>query len=156
MELAFWTYEGPPHVGAMRVAAAMEGLHYVLHAPHGDTYADLLFTMIERRDARSHHGNHTSRRLQRQKRGNALRRVGQHQADRIATRSDFDELAGKRPRTCEDTAIGQPVARHVLDLRVLHAREVADAVALRLQVVPCGVALALGRELLGRGVGGNG
>jgi light-independent protochlorophyllide reductase subunit B len=30
----------------------MKGLHYVLHAPQGDTYADLLFTMIERRDAR--------------------------------------------------------------------------------------------------------
>jgi len=28
------------------------GLHYVLHAPQGDTYADLLFTMIERRDRR--------------------------------------------------------------------------------------------------------
>jgi len=27
-------------------------LHYVLHAPQGDTYADLLFTMIERRNAR--------------------------------------------------------------------------------------------------------
>jgi light-independent protochlorophyllide reductase subunit B len=26
----------------------MRGLHYVLHAPQGDTYADLLFTMIER------------------------------------------------------------------------------------------------------------
>jgi hypothetical protein len=48
MQLAAWTYEGPPHVGAMRVATAMEGLHYVLHAPQGDTYADLLFTMIER------------------------------------------------------------------------------------------------------------
>jgi light-independent protochlorophyllide reductase subunit B len=32
----------------MRVATGMEGLHYVLHAPQGDTYADLLFTMIER------------------------------------------------------------------------------------------------------------
>jgi len=52
MQLTLWTYEGPPHVGAMRVAAAMEGLHYVLHAPQGDTYADLLFTMIERRDRR--------------------------------------------------------------------------------------------------------
>jgi light-independent protochlorophyllide reductase subunit B len=30
----------------------MKGLHYVLHAPQGDTYADLLFTMIERRKAR--------------------------------------------------------------------------------------------------------
>ena len=48
MKLTLWTYEGPPHVGAMRVATAMEGLHYVLHAPQGDTYADLLFTMIER------------------------------------------------------------------------------------------------------------
>jgi light-independent protochlorophyllide reductase subunit B len=32
----------------MRVATAMEDVHYVLHAPQGDTYADLLFTMIER------------------------------------------------------------------------------------------------------------
>jgi light-independent protochlorophyllide reductase subunit B len=32
----------------MRIATAMEGVHYVLHAPQGDTYADLLFTMIER------------------------------------------------------------------------------------------------------------
>ncbi len=52
MKLTLWTYEGPPHVGAMRVATGMNGLHYVLHAPQGDTYADLLFTMIERRDHR--------------------------------------------------------------------------------------------------------
>ncbi len=52
MQLALWTYEGPPHVGAMRVATAMKGVHYVLHAPQGDTYADLLFTMIERRGQR--------------------------------------------------------------------------------------------------------
>ncbi len=52
MELTLWTYEGPPHVGAMRVATAMRDVHYVLHAPQGDTYADLLFTMIERRDRR--------------------------------------------------------------------------------------------------------
>jgi light-independent protochlorophyllide reductase subunit B len=48
MQLTLWTYEGPPHVGAMRIATAMEDVHYVLHAPQGDTYADLLFTMIER------------------------------------------------------------------------------------------------------------
>ena len=52
MKLTLWTYEGPPHVGAMRIATAMKGVHYVLHAPQGDTYADLLFTMIERRAAR--------------------------------------------------------------------------------------------------------
>ena len=52
MKLSVWTYEGPPHVGAMRVATGMSRLHYVLHAPQGDTYADLLFTMIERRDHR--------------------------------------------------------------------------------------------------------
>ena len=52
MQLTLWTYEGPPHVGAMRIATAMEGVHYVLHAPQGDTYADLLFTMIERRPKR--------------------------------------------------------------------------------------------------------
>ncbi len=52
MQLSVWTYEGPPHVGAMRIATAMEGLHYVLHAPQGDTYADLLFTMIERSSRR--------------------------------------------------------------------------------------------------------
>jgi light-independent protochlorophyllide reductase subunit B len=48
MQLTMWTYEGPTHVGAMRIAASMNKLHYVLHAPQGDTYADLLFTMIER------------------------------------------------------------------------------------------------------------
>jgi light-independent protochlorophyllide reductase subunit B len=48
MQLTVWTYEGPPHVGAMRIATAMKNVHYVLHAPQGDTYADLLFTMIER------------------------------------------------------------------------------------------------------------
>jgi light-independent protochlorophyllide reductase subunit B len=52
MQLTLWTYEGPPHVGAMRIATAMKGVHYVLHAPQGDTYADLLFTMIERRNVR--------------------------------------------------------------------------------------------------------
>jgi light-independent protochlorophyllide reductase subunit B len=52
MQLTLWTYEGPPHVGAMRIATAMRGVHYVLHAPQGDTYADLLFTMIERRSER--------------------------------------------------------------------------------------------------------
>ena len=52
MDLTLWTYEGPPHVGAMRIAASMQGVHYVLHAPQGDTYADLLFTMIERRGQR--------------------------------------------------------------------------------------------------------
>ncbi|HET9134952.1 MAG TPA: ferredoxin:protochlorophyllide reductase (ATP-dependent) subunit B [Gemmatimonadales bacterium] len=52
MQLTLWTYEGPTHVGAMRVATAMRDVHYVLHAPQGDTYADLLFTMIERRNRR--------------------------------------------------------------------------------------------------------
>ena len=52
MKLSVWTYEGPPHVGAIRVATAMENVHLVLHAPQGDTYADLLFTMIERRNHR--------------------------------------------------------------------------------------------------------
>jgi light-independent protochlorophyllide reductase subunit B len=52
MKLTVWTYEGPPHVGAMRIATAMHDVHYILHAPQGDTYADLLFTMIERRGRR--------------------------------------------------------------------------------------------------------
>ena len=52
MQLTVWTYEGPPHVGAMRIVTALKDFHYVLHAPQGDTYADLLFTMIERRAER--------------------------------------------------------------------------------------------------------
>ncbi len=52
MQLTLWTYEGPPHIGAMRIATSMRDVHYVLHAPQGDTYADLLFTMIERQDRR--------------------------------------------------------------------------------------------------------
>lgn len=52
MELSLWTYEGPPHVGAIRIANSMQGVHLLLHAPQGDSYADLLFTMIERDDHR--------------------------------------------------------------------------------------------------------
>ncbi|MEM6486321.1 MAG: ferredoxin:protochlorophyllide reductase (ATP-dependent) subunit B [Pseudomonadota bacterium] len=52
MELSLWTYEGPPHVGAIRIANSMKGVHLMLHAPQGDSYADLLFTMIERDDHR--------------------------------------------------------------------------------------------------------
>jgi light-independent protochlorophyllide reductase subunit B len=52
MQLTLWTYEGPPHIGAMRIATALKDVHYVLHAPQGDTYADLLFTMIQRSDKR--------------------------------------------------------------------------------------------------------
>lgn len=52
MELVLWTYEGPPHVGSMRIASSMRDVHYVIHAPQGDTYADLLFTMIERQGQR--------------------------------------------------------------------------------------------------------
>lgn len=52
MQLTLWTYEGPPHIGAMRIATSLQNVHYVLHSPQGDTYADLLFTMIERREAR--------------------------------------------------------------------------------------------------------
>jgi light-independent protochlorophyllide reductase subunit B len=48
MQLTLWTYEGPTHVGAMRIASSMRDVHYVLHSPQGDTYADLLFTMIQR------------------------------------------------------------------------------------------------------------
>ena len=32
MQLTVWTYEGPPHVGAMRIATALQDVHYVLHA----------------------------------------------------------------------------------------------------------------------------
>jgi light-independent protochlorophyllide reductase subunit B len=35
-------------MGAIRIAASMQGVHCVLHAPQGDSYADLLFTMIAR------------------------------------------------------------------------------------------------------------
>jgi light-independent protochlorophyllide reductase subunit B len=33
MQLTVWTYEGPPHMGAMRIAASMRDVHCVLHAP---------------------------------------------------------------------------------------------------------------------------
>ena len=49
MQLTLWTYEGPPHVGAMRVATALTDVHYVLHAPQGDTYADLLQSLEQTR-----------------------------------------------------------------------------------------------------------
>ena len=40
----------------------MNGVHYVLHAPQGDTYADLLFTMIERNQKRPRSPTRPSRR----------------------------------------------------------------------------------------------
>jgi hypothetical protein len=44
-------------------ATSMEGVHYVLHAAGYDTYADLPFTMIERRDKLSTgHVHHCPRR----------------------------------------------------------------------------------------------
>ena len=52
MELTVWSYEGPAHVGAMAVAASMVDVHLVLHAPQGDSYADLLLTMIARQGRR--------------------------------------------------------------------------------------------------------
>ncbi len=48
MQLSVLSNSGPPLGGARPTPTAMEGVHYVLHAPQGDTYADLLFTMIER------------------------------------------------------------------------------------------------------------
>jgi light-independent protochlorophyllide reductase subunit B len=39
-------------MGAVRIAASMKRVHCVLHAPQGDSYADLLFTMVERRAER--------------------------------------------------------------------------------------------------------
>jgi light-independent protochlorophyllide reductase subunit B len=52
MELTLWTYEGPPHVGAIRIAASMRDVHLGITCASGDTYADLLFTMIEREGRR--------------------------------------------------------------------------------------------------------
>ena len=46
MKLAVWTYEGPPHVGAMRVATAMRDIHFVLHAPFF-TLAAHEFTFVQ-------------------------------------------------------------------------------------------------------------
>jgi light-independent protochlorophyllide reductase subunit B len=51
MQLTVWTYEGPPACRRDAHRDRDEGVHYVLHAPQGDTYADLLFTMIERATA---------------------------------------------------------------------------------------------------------
>jgi light-independent protochlorophyllide reductase subunit B len=48
MRLHYWTYEGPAHVGACRVGTSTDGVHTVLHAPGGDSYTSVLFTMIER------------------------------------------------------------------------------------------------------------
>ena len=49
MELTIWIYEGPHYIGAMTISTSIKKLHYVLHTPQPDTYADLLFTMIDPR-----------------------------------------------------------------------------------------------------------
>ena len=59
------------------VATGMEGLHYVLHAPQGDTYADLLFTMIERRgQAPAGHLHHLPGARPRRRHGRAVQDRG--------------------------------------------------------------------------------
>ena len=37
MELTLWTYEGPPHVGAIRIAASMRDVHLVYCTRHRAT-----------------------------------------------------------------------------------------------------------------------
>ena len=52
MKLTVWTYEGPPHRGGHAYRDRHEGRALRASCTQGDTYADLLFTMIERRDHR--------------------------------------------------------------------------------------------------------
>jgi len=59
-ELTLWTYEAP-HVGASARRLRWRPALPCLHAPQGDTYADLLFTMIERRGNRRPPVNPTPR-----------------------------------------------------------------------------------------------
>ena len=43
MQLTLWTYEGPRRMWAPCASPhRCADVHYVLHAPQGDTYADLL------------------------------------------------------------------------------------------------------------------
>lgn len=48
MKLAYWMYQGPAHIGTLRVASSFKNVHAIMHAPLGDDYFNVMRSMLER------------------------------------------------------------------------------------------------------------
>jgi len=48
MQLAYWMYAGPAHVGTLRVTSSFKNVHAIMHAPLGDDYFHVMRSMLER------------------------------------------------------------------------------------------------------------
>ncbi|WP_170270291.1 ferredoxin:protochlorophyllide reductase (ATP-dependent) subunit B [Heliorestis acidaminivorans] len=48
MKLAYWMYEGTALSGIARVTGSMKKIHTVIHGPQGDSYINVMFSMLER------------------------------------------------------------------------------------------------------------
>nr|YP_003002241.1 photochlorophyllide reductase subunit B [Aureoumbra lagunensis]ACS36953.1 photochlorophyllide reductase subunit B [Aureoumbra lagunensis] len=49
MKLAYWMYNGPAHIGTLRIASSFKNVHAIMHAPLGDDYFNVMRSMLERR-----------------------------------------------------------------------------------------------------------
>lgn len=48
MQLAYWMYAAPAHIGTLRVASSFKNVHAIMHAPLGDDYFNVMRSMLER------------------------------------------------------------------------------------------------------------
>jgi light-independent protochlorophyllide reductase subunit B len=48
MKLQYWMYQGPAHLGTLRVASSFKNVHAIMHAPLGDDYFNVMRSMLER------------------------------------------------------------------------------------------------------------
>ena len=48
MRLAYWMYNGPAHVGVLRIVSSFKDVHAIMHAPLGDDYFNVMRSMLER------------------------------------------------------------------------------------------------------------
>ena len=48
MELAYWMYVGPAHIGTLRVASSFKNVHAIMHALLGDDHFNVMHSMLER------------------------------------------------------------------------------------------------------------
>nr|YP_010444129.1 Light-independent protochlorophyllide reductase subunit B [Haramonas pauciplastida]UTE95015.1 Light-independent protochlorophyllide reductase subunit B [Haramonas pauciplastida] len=49
MILTYWMYEGPAHIGTLRIASSFKKVHAIMHGPLGDDYFNVMKSMLERK-----------------------------------------------------------------------------------------------------------
>jgi light-independent protochlorophyllide reductase subunit B len=49
MKLAYWMYNGPAHIGTLRIASSFKNVNAIMHAPLGDDYFNVMRSMLGRK-----------------------------------------------------------------------------------------------------------